>query len=133
MIDLYNYATASGKYPDRFKDPEFTLEIMDNAQALLDKVNPFLEELGVKDSNVSSGFRPSSVNAATPGAAKASNHTKGLAIDIEDPDGKLDELCMNNLAILEKYGLYLESPKSTPKWTHLQCVSPKSGNRVFNP
>lgn len=133
MINLEQYATASGKYPSRFKDPEFTLEVMDNAQKLLDKVNAFLAELGVKDVKVSSGFRPSAVNSATPGAAKKSNHMLGLAVDLLDTDGKLDKLFMDNLKIMEKYELYLESPESTSGWAHLQSVSPKSGNRVFKP
>lgn len=122
MINLEQYASAHGKYPNRLKDPEFTLEVMDNAQKLLDKVNAFLVEIGVKDVKVSSGFRPSAVNAATPGAAKKSAHLSGLAIDIEDPDGKLDELVVSKPDLLRKYGLFVEDPKSTPKWCHIDCV-----------
>lgn len=133
MINLENYATASGKYPARFKDPEFTLEVMDNAQKLLDKVNAFLAEIGVKEVKVSSGFRPSAVNAATPGAAKKSSHLIGKAVDLEDSDGKLDDLVASKPDLLRKYGLFQEDPKSTKGWLHLDCADrPDRPSRQFS-
>jgi hypothetical protein len=127
------YYTSSGKYPDRAKSPELTQEVKDNALNLLDKVNRLLEELKISKVSVSSGFRTSDANAKIANAAKKSNHLRGLAIDLADSDGKLDELFMRNLDKLEKFELYLESPESTTGWSHLQSVAPKSGNRVFKP
>lgn len=43
----------------------------------------------------------------------------GLALDIEDPDNELDKLIASKPELLDKYGLWLEHPDSTPKWTHL--------------
>lgn len=133
LINLEQYASASGKYPERLKDPEFSLEVIDNALKLLDKINALLAELNITKVSVSSGFRPSGVNSKIPGAAKKSNHMVGHACDLEDVDGKLDKLFLENLKLLEKHGLYLEHPDNTKNWSHLQDISPKSGNRVFNP
>lgn len=133
MITLNDYITASGKYPERLKSSELTDEVKKNAQKLLDKVNALLKDLNLKDIKVSSGFRPSAVNANIKGAAKKSNHLSGNALDLLDPKNKLDELFMNNLKLLEKHGLYLEHPSKTNTWSHLQQVPPASGNRVFMP
>lgn len=75
------------------------------------------------------GFRPQS---CTIGAPK-SNHKIGMAVDIYDPDEKIDTWCMNNLDKLEECGIWLEHPSATKSWSHWQCVGPKSGRRVFYP
>ena len=111
---------------------DYTKEVSDNIDKLLIPLNKFREAYG-KAMTVSSGWRPPSINASTPGAAKRSNHMLGLACDFKDTDGSLDKWCMDNLKLLEQFGLYLEHPDSTPGWCHLQCISPKSGNRVFKP
>jgi hypothetical protein len=84
---------------------------------------------------VRSGWRPPSVNAITPGAAPNSKHMTGQAIDIEDPDGDLDEWLMtkDGLDTLVHLGLWLEHPSATKGWTHVQTIPPKSLNRVFYP
>jgi hypothetical protein len=82
---------------------------------------------------VNSGWRPPSVNAATPGAAARSKHMTGEAIDIADPDGDLDEWCMDHQDVLLSCGLWLEHPSATKGWCHVQIVPPKSGKRVFYP
>ena len=75
------------------------------------------------------GFRP---QATTIGASK-SNHKIGLAVDRYDPLNKIDTWCMANLDVLEECGIWIEHPSATDTWSHWQCVSPKSGNRVFYP
>lgn len=84
---------------------------------------------------VSSGWRPAAVNAATPNAAKRSNHMLGKAVDIFDPNGKIDAWLMTPAGqdALKALGLWLEHPDSTPRWSHWQIVPPGSGNRVFRP
>jgi hypothetical protein len=57
----------------------------------------------------------------------------GDAVDLEDIDGRLDAFCEGNQDVLEHLGLYLESPKATPRWCHVQQIAPKSGHRVFIP
>lgn len=82
---------------------------------------------------VSSGWRPSALNASTLGASLRSKHIIGQAIDVSDPEGDLDTWCMDHLDTLARIGLWLEHPAATKGWCHLQTLPPKSGNRVFYP
>lgn len=116
----------------RDKADPLTPELEENLSKLLKALNEFRAAYG-KPMVVSSGYRPPGINAKIANAAKRSNHMVCLACDFADKDGKLDEWCLNNLDVLEKCGLWLEDPKSTPGWCHLQCVPPRSGNRVFKP
>lgn len=128
MIDMTDYLKGRDKqYPEDFTD-----EIRANAMFTITRVNDLLRVSGFSR-RVTSGWRPSSLNAKVPGAAKRSNHIMALACDLEDTDGKLDAWCVTNLDKLEGIGLWLESPTGTRGWCHLQVVAPKSGNRVFIP
>jgi hypothetical protein len=118
LISLDDYITASGKYPARASSPELTEEVLKNAKTLLEKLNAFLNELGVTEVRVSSGFRPASANAKA-GGAKRSAHMTGEACDLADSDGALDRLIEQNHGLLKKYGLWLEAPSKTPSWAHL--------------
>jgi len=107
-ITLNEYITASGRYPDRLNSSELTKSVKTNATTLLEKVNALLLDLGVSGPfSVSSGFRPSAVNGATPNAAKGSLHQSGQAIDM--------------------HGLWLEHPNNTigknTNWCHLDMDS----------
>lgn len=108
-----------------------TFELLDNAITTVDKVNQLLDAFG-QQRKITSGYRPAAVNAAV-GGAKLSNHMKCMACDLEDADGKLDEFCMANFAVLEKIGLWLEHPDATKGWCHVQTVPPRSKSRVFRP
>jgi hypothetical protein len=92
---------------------------------------------GKNNSLVNSGWRPPAVNAATPNAAARSRHMTGEACDVHDPDGALDKWCVANLPVLAKVGLWMEHPKATPGWCHLQTVPQasfaKTGLRIFSP
>jgi uncharacterized protein YcbK (DUF882 family) len=116
-------------YPD-----DFTQEISDNIDKLLIPLNKFRELYG-KSMVVSSGWRPASVNKTIGGAPK-SNHVLGLACDFKDPEGLLDAFAMQLDASgeLKKLGLWLENPKNTPGWIHLDIKD--RGDRksnIFNP
>jgi uncharacterized protein YcbK (DUF882 family) len=124
--------TADNILMGRDKAAPLTSELKENLEMLLEALNKFRAIYG-KSMIVSSGYRPSAINAATKGAAKHSNHMICLAADIKDIDGCLDTYCVNNIKILEQCGLWLENPDNTPGWCHLQCVPPKSGNRIFIP
>ena len=88
-ITVDDIITSSGRYPERAKSPELTNELKTNAAKLCDAVNNLLTELKWnKPVSISSGFRPSSVNANVKGAAKKSNHMLAKACDIVD-DGSL--------------------------------------------
>lgn len=139
LITLENYITASGKYKDRKDSPELTEEVKTNAKTLLEKVNMLLDELGIKDATVSSGFRPSSVNSAIANAAKKSSHMTGKAIDlVDDKNQTLAKLIAKHPESLRKLGLFLEDPDSTKgansNWCHLDIATRSDRpSRIFKP
>lgn len=111
---------------------EMTSQIATLAQITISRANDLLDAFG-EARQVTSGWRPPEVNAATPGAAQFSRHMTGQAVDLADPEGDLDDWCMKHSEILENIGLWQEHPASTKGWCHVQIVAPKSGNRVFYP
>lgn len=128
-FSLNDYVTSNGKYPERATSIDLTEEVKSNALELLSTVDQFLTELNFEGVlKISSGFRPAAVNAATAGSAKRSLHMSGRALDIEDPDGLLDQAIKARPELLDKYGLWLENPEFTPGWAHLDM-----GNRSARP
>lgn len=141
MISLHDYWMG--------RDREFPLAMSTalerNATLMVELANKVLvlaHSAGVTmDTNprtgsvVSSGWRPASVNASTPGAAPKSKHMTGQAIDIYDPDGDLDEwlLTTDGQKVLHDLGVWIEHPAATKTWCHMQSVPPRSGRRVFYP
>ena len=111
---------------------ELTDDLRVNAGEIVDRANELLERFG-EDRSVNSGWRPAAVNAGVPGAALRSKHMTCQAIDLADPEGDLDEWCLDNPHVLAEIGLWQEHPASTKNWTHVQSIPPKSGNRVFYP
>lgn len=111
---------------------DLTVDIELAAQTTIARVNELLHVFG-EERRVTSGWRPPDVNANTPGAAKFSKHMLGLACDLEDHEGDLDEWCLDNLQVLERIGLWLEHPSATKGWCHVQTIPPKSRNRIFYP
>jgi hypothetical protein len=94
-----------------------------------------LAELNWKgEIKISSGFRPSNVNAQIKNAAKKSLHMTGLAVDIED-NGELAKTIMSKPELLAKYKLWLEYPDFTNGWCHLDLSVSRADRavRVFNP
>ncbi len=131
---MITYSQYWSGHDTQFPD-EFTPTVKLRSEELVDKVNNLLTVWG-GFTQITSGWRPAEVNAAlviSRGAAKKSNHMKGLAVDLLDKAGNLDTWCLANLKVLEDNGLYLEDPASTEGWCHLQSVPPKSGRRVFKP
>jgi len=119
---------------------DLTPEIVQAATHLLRKVNALLALSGLRLEDhpttrtpISSGWRPPVVNAATPNAAPRSRHMTGDAVDLYDPEGEIDEWCMEHLDTLAELGLWLEHPSATKGWSHLQQVPPRSGRRVYYP
>ena len=117
---------------DKENISDMTGTILENASETVNRANLLLRAFG-QERTVNSGWRPPSVNAATPGAALKSKHMTGQAIDLADPEGDLDEWCFDHPDILERIGLWQEHPASTKNWCHVQIVPPKSGRRVFYP
>jgi hypothetical protein len=121
---------------DESHKDELTKEFQENAQILVTRVNAFLTELGITTAKVSSGWRPPSINAATPGAGKTSAHLSCQAVDIlDDKEQSLAKKVLENLDLVEKYDLYIENPDRTKgknqNWLHVQIR--KASKRVFQP
>lgn len=129
----YKYFTREEYTKDRDKTHPLTQEQEENMDKLL-KILDVLRERYGKPLKISSGYRPAAINASV-GGAKKSNHIMCLAVDfVDDPVNRpFTKWCAANLAILEELGLYMEDPRHTKGWVHLQCVAPKSGKRVFIP
>jgi uncharacterized protein YcbK (DUF882 family) len=126
MITLVEYFMGRDKkYPP-------SDEMLGNAQLIVSRVNTLLTLFG-ESRSVSSGYRPPEINASTPNASKKSKHMSCQAVDLVDSDGKLKKWCEENLHHLETIGLWMEDGASTPTWCHLQCLPPRSGNRIFKP
>lgn len=133
-LTLDAWITSSGKYMDRAKSPELTYEVKSAAMVLVDKINELGRRLNLGTLEVSSGFRPIVVNANIKGAAKSSGHTKGMAVDFSDKDGKLKALVASKPEILRELGLFMEAPEATLTWLHLDYINrPDRPNRQFKP
>lgn len=115
-----------------------TPELEANAKVLLERVDRLLSACpGVLhvDPDTKSfiggekngGVRP--LNC--PIGSAMSSHKKAQAVDIYDPDNKLDAYLTD--AILQKFDLYREHPKYTERWCHLTTRAPGSRKRTFIP
>lgn len=111
---------------------DYTQEISDNIDMLLPLLNQIRTAWG-KPMNVASGWRPPSINASTPGAATHSKHMQGLAADIQDLDGSLWAWVLENLALMQSLGIFMEDRRWTPTWVHFGHGAPASGHRIFVP
>lgn len=127
----HKYFTREEFLMGRDKTDPLTPEMEENLDNLLTALDGLREAYG-KPMRISSGYRPASVNKAV-GGAKKSAHMTCEACDFKDTTGELDEWLLDNVKILEKLGLYVESIQHTPGWAHLQTRKPKSGARYFIP
>jgi hypothetical protein len=112
---------------------ELTPQLRRNAASTVAAANQLLRLAGATIWVVNSGWRPPAINACIPNASPRSRHITCEAIDLGDDDGALDAWCMAHLDTLAVLGLWLEHPRATPGWCHVQTVPPRSGRRVFCP
>jgi hypothetical protein len=115
---------------------DLTDEVRGNAQELLERVNVLLARAAEEQvqpgvdaqthTAVASGWRPKAVNDATSNAGKTSKHINGCGIDLCDtaPGRPLARWCLRNPKLLEEIGLWMEDPRWTPTWVHVQSVPP---------
>ncbi len=141
MITVQDLLTSSGKYPERANSHELTQEFLNNADTLINTINSFFQDLGIDTPKISSGFRPSDVNAKIKNAAKQSLHQSCRAVDFDDVSGELDKLIVSRDDLKKKYSIWQEAcgssslyPDKTPSWCHLD--NKDRGHRadnIFNP
>lgn len=129
---------------DRDYAAELTPEIARNAAMLMQRVAKLLEAAAAeavtpgidRDTGtcIASGWRPKSVNDGIAHASATSLHLSGLGVDLRDTrERALARFCLRNLELLTQLELWMEDPRWTPTWVHLQAGAPRSGNRVFVP
>ena len=140
MISIQQY------FGTRIDNPEVTEEKLENARILLERVNALLDEAfgvagilvlndpdtgtqisGSKGGEGGGGFRLSNATTGKP----ASAHKLAMAVDVFDPENKLDDWITREILI--KHGLYREARQWTLGWCHLQTRPPRSLMRSFNP
>lgn len=111
-----------------------TPEIDVNLSTLLTRINLIRTAYGVP-MVVTSGLRDQTQQQQLIADGKSnaikSNHLLGAAVDIYDPDAKLNTWCKENISLLEKCELWCEERQGT--WQHFQIFAPHSGHRFFNP
>jgi hypothetical protein len=133
-MNKYSHPVGIGyfKYSEYLKDrdTEYPLpdQFKDNMVKLLNTISQIREKWG-KPIHISSGYRPGRFNKAAGGATNSA-HLSCEAVDLVDLDGSLAKFCE---PLLQSLDLYMENPKRTPGWVHLQTRRTKSGNRVFQP
>lgn len=115
----------------RDKDFPLTPQFEINLEKLLIAVNALRLIYG-KPMIVTSGYRPGHYNNSAKGA-KLSCHLTCEAADFKDTDGSFAKWCLINVKELVKLGLYMEEPKFTKGWVHLQVRPTASGRIVFLP
>ena len=99
-----------------------------NLEDLLKAINVVRQVWGLP-MTVTSGFRSQQDQARINPKATHSAHLEGKAVDIEDKDGSLMKWTIENEALLERTGLWVE--KGTIGWVHYQ-IRP-AHNRFFIP
>lgn len=137
--------TPSEFFMGREKEYPLTLPLALNAAKTLAGINYLRGRYG-KPLSCSSGYRPGRFNKAANGAS-SSSHLTCEAIDCQDKEPNVWRMfegeshlithfanwCLDNLDELRKAGLFLEDPRWTKSWTHLQTRTPRSLSRVFKP
>ena len=140
MIELTDYWMGR----DRTHGLLLSVDMRRNAARTVELANKLLVlakgagvqlEPNARGSIVNSGWRPPDINASTPGAAVKSLHMTCEAVDLNDPDGLIDDWLMTESGqkVLTDLGLWHEHPSATKGWAHVQCRPPKSGRRTFYP
>lgn len=137
MITLEQYVGL------HLNSPDWTLERAKNAMKLLaacEKLQKRMEDDDVvfmvnpkTGSQVSGeiygGFRPQNCTIGAP----HSSHKEGLAVDIFDPENKIDKWLLEFPLALNDFGIYIEHPDKTPGWSHWSIRAPGSGKHIFWP
>ena len=121
-LNIHNYPT--------------TPEIDANLQMLLEKINKVRTAYAIPmivTSGLRSKVQQQDLIAQGKSNAPKSRHLTGEACDILDSDKALQKWCLENINLLEEFGLWCEDFSATPNWAHFQIVPPRSGNRFFIP
>ena len=114
----------------KWKESEVDAVTLRNLEDLVRKVNALNYQPAMY---ASSCLRDLESQKRINPTALGSSHLYGCAVDIADPKGELAVWLKKNQHLLVTYGLWMEDPRYTKGWVHLQTYAPKSFNRIFIP
>lgn len=114
--------------------------IQENLAILLERLNKVRSEWA-KPMRITSGLRTKADQLRIYKAKGipeskipwGSQHLKGSAADIYDPNKELQTWIKDNESLMADIGLWFEHFDDTPNWVHAQITPPKSGARFFKP
>lgn len=127
---LSQYISITEFLMGRIAPEELTPEQMGNMNTIVPAANQLLDAFGEYRA-CNSGYRSSADQDRINPGAPHSKHLICAAIDLNDPDGKLNQFCKDNESLLESLGLWCEVRQGG--WQHCQCIPPISGHRWFIP
>lgn len=131
-----------------FGTKQYTEQQAENADALLESVNQCCDfaahdkayfyaidpDTGTQISGAKGGSGDGGFRLPTSGTgASKSSHKDANGVDVYDPQRIFAAWCVLNKHVLAALGLYMEDPRWTPGWVHLQRVPPGSGHRIYIP
>lgn len=141
MISIEQYFGKYGKthkdaIPSRYANAQLLLVKVNKLMAIAMEDGVSFPDSPVTKSQVSGsengGFRPQDCSIG----AIHSAHKEGLAVDIYDPKGEIDDW-LNNSPVARKaiseLDMYFEVMSKTVGWSHWSIKRPASGRRFFQP
>lgn len=131
MITAHDVLTTQGKHLERAE--QATEEHAVSAGDLAMRLNRLFADPEMEwfegEPEFNDGYRDQNVTYG----AKRSSHKEGKAVDIGDKrKSRLSIFLVAHSYLLERYGLWMEDPRHTPTWCHLQS-RPVRGRRIFIP
>ncbi len=123
---------------NKYELKDLPAEAQGNIMTLLERINKVRDAYG-KPMKVTSGFRSMDDHKriyeqkGIKVIPLKSKHLYGQAVDIYDPNKELQAWILQNVALMESIGLWMEDFSATPNWCHCQIVPPASGKRFFKP
>ncbi|MDD4913282.1 MAG: hypothetical protein PHP57_13395 [Sideroxydans sp.] len=130
-----------------FRQKPHTIEQFNNAIVLLRQINKchalaaadgcygywIDPDTGTQISGCKGGTGGGGFRVPNEAGSLHSAHKDGMGEDTFDPDRIFAKWCLMHQDVLEALGLYMEDPRWTNGWVHLQTRRPGSGSTVFIP
>lgn len=135
-MSFIEYVTYADLLMGRHKSYPLTEEEATNLGRLWHRVNQLCSKLSAAGFGptftVSSGYRPGHYNTKE-GGAKSSAHLSCEAVDLVDPNGKLDVWLEAHENLLEGLKLSREHSDNTNGWVHVDIRQRSGRYRTFKP
>jgi len=128
-MEMPRYVLSHSDYFHRGDMSLAPKNVLEESKITIRRVNKLLKMLNLEASpTINSGYRDAEYNVKI-GGSKNSTHVLGMGIDIGDKNGSIKAQITEEMLVA--CGLYMESPKHTPTWCHLQTRPTR--RRIFLP